>query len=90
MKTKIYNPNNQENYVTIEFKNEISSEMDKMDLMVPTSGGYVKFLNGGQVCEGLQTRGDTLRFGPVNGKNFINFIRKQWAIYKRLETNVLA
>jgi hypothetical protein len=84
MKAKIYNPNNQKNYVTIEFKNEYSSEMGRINLMVPTSGGYVKFTNGGQVCEGLISRGNTLKFGPVDGDNFINFIRKQWKIYRRV------
>jgi hypothetical protein len=79
MKTKIWIDNKIEN-------NHVSIVSDEMTTIVwvPRNGGYVRFNNNNQVCDGLMTRGDTLSFKKVEGDNFLKFIRKQWRKRQRL------
>jgi len=83
MRTKIYNSNNNPNRVFISHSDGID------EYFVPMSGGYVRDQHGKQVCDNLLNRGDTLRFGEVNGNNFLNFIRKQWAAHQRVKNRQL-
>lgn len=85
MKTKICHSDNSpfKNYVTIKYEHPYYGSTS-MEVFVPVNGGYVRFSNGGQVCEGLNSTGQTLYFRPsVSGDNFINYIRAQWRKYKQ-------
>lgn len=42
----------------------------------PHTGGYVRFDDGSQVCEGLSRRGNTLEWDPRFGP-FIELIRRE-------------
>ena len=53
---------------------------------VPTSGGYVRkganhTADDQQVCEGLDTRGNTLR--ATDGDHLLAVIRRNWSIYRK-------
>lgn len=78
---KIYNTNGQSNWVTIEYYDLLADEEAEMTLTVPMSGGYVRFEDGKQACTGLQPMGNTLRFGEVDGDNFLKFIKEAFSHY---------
>jgi len=76
------------NTVTVKYTDDMG-ERRIMEISAPHTGGYLRFANGEQVCQGLFRRGHTLEWSPSNG-TLVALVRREWKRHQRVLASLAA